>query len=74
MSIIIRDSHEIAYPATLFLVEDTTSGGELPLGSVSSASDLESALTEVEQQGCTTKGWYVSGEDADGTTVRLWTM
>jgi hypothetical protein len=70
---VIRDAHDILFPANLWLTEDVTSGGELPLGPISSALDLESALIEVEQQGGTA-GWYVSGADAAGRIVRLSTM
>ena len=74
MGTTIRDAHKITYPANLFLTEDTTSGGELPLGSISSAGELESALIEVEHLGGGTAGWYVNGEDAKGNRVRLSTM
>ena len=71
---VIRDAHDILFPANLWLTEAVTSGGELPLGPISSVLDLESALIEVEQQGGTTAGWYVSGADAAGRIVRLSTM
>ena len=71
---VIRDAHDILFPANLWLTEDVTSGGELPLGPISSARELESALLEIEQQGGGTAGWYVSGTDAAGRRVRLSTM
>ena len=70
----ITDVHDIAYPAALWLTEDTTSGGEIPLGDIESVIDLELALYAIDHQGGTTAGWYVCGLDADGYRVRLPTI
>ena len=81
MSNIIRDSNKIAYPAKLWVTEDTQGNPEeLDLGTINSASELESALVDMETEcsgygiRCSFVGWYVNGEDAEGNRVRLSTM
>ena len=69
----ITDAGHIAYPADLYL---TSSDGqaELPLGEIASEAALAEAIEEVEQAGCESIGWHVSGRDAKGNRVRLHTI